>query len=42
MNNIPFFNYLDLFAQHREELTDVFQGIIALVFGVIALSTETV
>ncbi|CAC9981471.1 hypothetical protein, partial [uncultured Gammaproteobacteria bacterium] len=20
MNNIPFFNYLDLFAQHREEL----------------------
>ena len=27
MNNIPFFNYPDLFAQHREELTDVFQKV---------------
>ncbi|CAB5495836.1 hypothetical protein [uncultured Gammaproteobacteria bacterium] len=27
MNNIPFFNYLDLFAQHREELTNVFQKV---------------
>jgi hypothetical protein len=27
MNNIPFFNYPDLFAQHREELIDVFQKV---------------
>ena len=27
MNNIPFFDHPDLFAQHREELINVFQKV---------------